>query len=52
MSVDRNKTVWQRIHAAIEPTLGRDKADMLTAILHPVVLAERHDARTSCDSLS
>ena len=45
MTLDPNKTVWQRIQAALEPTEGRAEADRLASLIHPAVLAERADAK-------
>jgi hypothetical protein len=42
-TVDRNRTIWQRIQDRCEPTFGRDIADQIATLLLPYVNAERLD---------
>lgn len=44
--LDPNKTVYQRLHERLAEALpvGTD-IDKATALLHPYVAAERHDAK-------
>ena len=45
MKLDKNKTIWQRLHDHLAEALpvGTD-IDKATTALHPYVVAERHDA--------
>lgn len=46
MILERNKTVYQRLHDHLAEALpvGTD-IDKATGVLHPYVVAERHDAK-------
>lgn len=48
MTLDRNKTVWQRLHDAIDSVFepGEVNVDRLTNALHMHVVNERRDAHS------
>ena len=52
-TLDRNRTIWQRIQYRCAPTFGRDVADEIANLLLTYVLAERREASQvgSCGSL-
>lgn len=45
MTLDPNRTVWQRLNDQLLEVMERKEADALTAHLHPYVVAERDAAR-------
>jgi hypothetical protein len=51
LTLDRNRTIWQRIQDRCDPTFGRGVADEIATLLLPYVNAERLDALERAGSL-